>query len=122
MAMCSAAGTEDVSDNPPRLILYSKPDCHLCHGLKDKIDDALEKAKWLPSPLSGAQLEVRDITTKQEWEQQYGMVIPVLTVVLPGSESEIKVKRVPPKSASDRVAKYILAAMESRESADVSSY
>jgi len=35
---------------------------------------------------------------------------------------QIKVKRVPPKSAGDRVAKYILAAMESKESADVSSY
>jgi len=106
----------------PRLVLYSKPDCELCHGLKDKVDGILEKAKWMPSPLTGAQLEVRDITTKEEWERQYGMVIPVLTVTLPGSITEIKVKRVPPKSAGDRVAKYILAAMESKESADVSSY
>ena len=42
MATCSAAGTEGVSESqgdtpPPRLILYSKPDCHLCHGLKVRL-------------------------------------------------------------------------------------
>lgn len=35
---------------------------------------------------------------------------------------QIKVKRVPPKSAGDRVSKHILAAMETGVSADVSTY
>ena len=66
-----------------KLVLYSKPDCHLCHGLKvmrwsltneldarrlplshtltilqEKIDAALLKAKYLPSELSDAEVEV----------------------------------------------------------------
>ncbi len=52
-----------------RLILYSKPGCHLCEGLQEK----LEQIQSVP-----IELEVRDITTREEWFQAYQYEIPVL--------------------------------------------
>jgi hypothetical protein len=51
------------------LILYSKPGCHLCEGLQEK----LEQIQSMP-----LKLEVRDITTRDDWFQQYQYEIPVL--------------------------------------------
>lgn len=53
----------------PRLILYSKPGCHLCEGLQEK----LEQIHTLEF-----ELEVRDITTRDDWFQAYQYEIPVL--------------------------------------------
>lgn len=52
-----------------RLILYSKPGCHLCEGLQEK----LEQIQSLDF-----ELEIRDITSSEEWFQQYQYEIPVL--------------------------------------------
>lgn len=54
------------------LILYSKPGCHLCEGLLEK----LQQITTLQFDL-----EVRDITTQQEWFQAYQYEIPVLVLV-----------------------------------------
>ena len=48
------------------LILYSKPGCHLCEGLQEKLE-------MLP-----VQLEVRDITQNEAWFQKYQYEVPVL--------------------------------------------
>lgn len=52
-----------------RLILYSKPGCHLCEGLREKLEQihSLE-----------LQVEERDITTNPQWFQAYEYEIPVL--------------------------------------------
>ncbi|MBE9076885.1 glutaredoxin family protein [Romeria aff. gracilis LEGE 07310] len=50
------------------LILYSKPGCHLCEGLAEKLAQS-----QLPFTL-----EVRDITQNPEWFQKYQYEIPVL--------------------------------------------
>lgn len=52
-----------------RLILYSKPGCHLCEGLQEK----LEQIHTLDFSL-----EVRDITTREDWFQAYQYEVPVL--------------------------------------------
>ncbi|MBD1926730.1 glutaredoxin family protein [Trichocoleus sp. FACHB-90] len=52
-----------------RLILYSKPGCHLCEGLHEKL---LEISN--PS----LELEIRDITTREDWFQTFQYEIPVL--------------------------------------------
>ncbi|MEA5575601.1 glutaredoxin family protein [Anabaena sp. UHCC 0451] len=52
-----------------KLILYSKPDCHLCEGLQEK----LEKIEHL-----SFELEIRDITTREDWFAAYQYEIPVL--------------------------------------------
>ncbi|MGA7937372.1 MAG: glutaredoxin family protein [Kovacikia sp.] len=52
-----------------RLILYSKPGCHLCEGLQEKL-----------AQIQGMdlELEIRDITTREDWFQAYQYEIPVL--------------------------------------------
>jgi len=52
-----------------RLILYSKPGCHLCEGLQEK----LEQIQGLRF-----ELEIRDITTREAWFQAYQYEVPVL--------------------------------------------
>jgi glutaredoxin len=52
-----------------RLILYSKPGCHLCEGLQEK----LEQIQGL-----NVELEVRDITSREDWFQTYQYEVPVL--------------------------------------------
>lgn len=54
-----------------RLILYSKPDCHLCEGLQEKLEQitALD-----------FDLEIRDITTRDDWFQAYEYEVPVLVL------------------------------------------
>lgn len=39
------------ADQPWRLIIYSKEGCHLCDGLKEKVEALLERAEFLPSAL-----------------------------------------------------------------------
>ncbi|MCD7457372.1 hypothetical protein HAX54_034969 [Datura stramonium] len=64
-----------------KLILYSKPGCCLCDGLKEKLNAAFS----LSSPLSlhDVQLQVRDITSNPDWEKAYQYEIPVLARVHP---------------------------------------
>ncbi len=57
------------------LILYSKPGCHLCEGLQEK----LEQTQSLDF-----RLEVRDITTREDWFQAYQYEIPVLVLMRSG--------------------------------------
>ncbi|NEQ68227.1 MAG: glutaredoxin family protein [Symploca sp. SIO2D2] len=52
-----------------QLILYSKPGCHLCEGLQEK----LEQIQGL-----NFELEVRDITTREDWFGAYQYEVPVL--------------------------------------------
>lgn len=52
-----------------QLILYSKPGCHLCEGLQEK----LQQIQNLE-----IELEVRDITTYEDWYNAYQYEVPVL--------------------------------------------
>jgi glutaredoxin len=52
-----------------QLILYSKPGCHLCEGLQEKLEQIQNLA---------FHLEVRDITTRDDWFQVYQYEVPVL--------------------------------------------
>ncbi|MFB2974857.1 glutaredoxin family protein [Microseira sp. BLCC-F43] len=73
-----------------RLILYSKPGCHLCEGLQEK----LEQIKNLDF-----ELEVRDITTRDDWFNAYQYEIPVLLrVASQGEEVEQPIPRPSPRA------------------------
>lgn len=63
-----------------RLILYSKPGCHLCEGLQEK----LEQIQSL-----SFDLEVRDITTREDWFQAYQYEVPVLYRDVAGREEQV---------------------------------
>ena len=51
------------------LILYSKPGCHLCEGLQEKLEQIQDP------PI---ELEIRDITSRDDWFQTYQYEVPVL--------------------------------------------
>ncbi|MEO1133654.1 MAG: glutaredoxin family protein [Cyanobacteria bacterium J06639_1] len=50
-------------------VLYSKPGCHLCEGLAEKLAEIPEVAP---------DLDIRDITTRPDWHDRYSLEIPVL--------------------------------------------
>ncbi|NEP55396.1 MAG: glutaredoxin family protein [Moorea sp. SIO3C2] len=59
---------------PRQLVLYSKPGCHLCEGLQEKLE-AIQQTD--PCPLEFT-LDIRDITTREDWFAAYQYEIPVL--------------------------------------------
>ncbi|RMF26509.1 MAG: glutaredoxin family protein [Cyanobacteria bacterium J083] len=71
-----------------KLILYSKPGCHLCEGLEEKLA-AVQEVKF--------ELEIRDITSREEWFAAYQYEIPVLCVDLEGKEQALP--RLSPRSS-----------------------
>lgn len=52
-----------------RLLLYSKPGCHLCEGLQEKLEQ-IQNLSF--------ELEIRDITTREDWFAAYQYEVPVL--------------------------------------------
>jgi len=78
-----------------RLILYSKPGCHLCEGLHEKLS-----ALQLP-----VTLEVRDITTQADWWERYRYEIPVLH--LQTAEGTRAIPRFSPRASATRVGQIL---------------
>ena len=70
------------------LILYRKPGCHLCEGLQEK----LAQVQSLP-----IKVEIRDITTNQDWFDAYQYEIPVLCQKLPDGEKALP--RISPRAS-----------------------
>ncbi|XP_076949389.1 uncharacterized protein LOC143622018 [Bidens hawaiensis] len=96
-----------------QLILYSKPGCCLCDGLKEKLHSAFS----LSSPTNSLQdvdLQVRDITTNPEWESAYQYKIPVLTRLRPDGTEEV-IPRFSPRAGVDHIHSKLAAAL-SRDS------
>ncbi len=75
-----------------QLILYSKPGCHLCEGLMEKLAQvtALD-----------FELEVRDITTQEAWFEAYQYEIPVLCWLSPTGAQELP--RLSPRASVVRL-------------------
>ncbi|HEY9644623.1 MAG TPA: glutaredoxin family protein [Coleofasciculaceae cyanobacterium] len=78
------------------LILYSKPGCHLCEGLQEK----LEQIQSLPFDL-----EIRDITTRDDWFQAYQYEIPVLLAVKEPAANlpPIPLPRISPRASVQQI-------------------
>ena len=72
-----------------QLILYSKPGCHLCEGLREKLAQ-------LP-----VALEVRDITTRENWFAAYQYEVPVLCQQHPDGEKRFP--RLSPRASVEQV-------------------
>ncbi|MFM2432198.1 MAG: hypothetical protein RLZZ511_3412 [Cyanobacteriota bacterium] len=85
------------------LILYAKPGCHLCEGLEEKL-------RAIPDwPL---QIEIRDITTNDDWFDRYQYEIPMLFWRRPdGSESPIP--RPSPRATIDQLRQLLQQHLES---------
>ncbi|MFM7365720.1 MAG: glutaredoxin family protein [Cuspidothrix sp.] len=80
-----------------QLILYSKPGCHLCEGLQEK----LTQIKNL-----SLELEVRDITTRDDWFAAYQYEIPVL-YLLTNDGTEKPIPRPAPRLSVERLEKML---------------
>jgi Glutaredoxin-like domain (DUF836) len=72
-----------------KLILYSKPDCHLCQGLLEKLQ--LVRAVQID-------LEIRDITSNLNWFEQYQYEVPVLCLRDEQLDRERELPRLSPRS------------------------
>lgn len=74
------------------LILYTKPGCHLCEGLQEKLAQV---------SLFQFELELRDITTNDRWWQLYQYEVPVLAQKLVNTENveEKILPRLSPRSS-----------------------
>jgi Glutaredoxin-like domain (DUF836) len=79
-----------------KLVLYSKPGCHLCEGLIEK----LEAARSAPFDLA-FELEIRDITSRSDWFAAYEYEIPVLCV------EGVALPRVSPRSGVAQLAQML---------------
>lgn len=81
-----------------KLALYSKPGCHLCEGLEEKL-----------AVLSGYQVEIRDITTRPDWFQAYQYEIPVLCYLAetPDGQREYPLPRISPRASAAQVDRTI---------------
>jgi Glutaredoxin-like domain (DUF836) len=75
-----------------QLILYSKPGCHLCEGLQSK----LEQVRQIEF-----ELEIRDITTREDWFSAYQYEIPVLCQKLLDSEKPLP--RISPRATVSKL-------------------
>ncbi len=78
-----------------RLILYSKPGCHLCDGLQEKLEQ-IQNVSF--------ELEIRDITTREDWFAAYEYEVPVIYLSnrrgAEGAEEEEKLLPRPSPRAS----------------------
>jgi hypothetical protein len=79
------------------LILYSKPDCHLCEGLLEKLEK-IRQPEW--------QLEIRDITSREDWFNPYQYEIPVLCQKLATGEKILP--RLSPRANAEQLARLLV--------------
>ncbi|NET35497.1 MAG: glutaredoxin family protein [Cyanothece sp. SIO1E1] len=83
-----------------RIILYSKPGCHLCEGLQEKLSQ-------VQTPV--LELEVRDITTRDDWFQAYQYEIPVLRYLTNDLASPVErtLPRLSPRATVQQMEKML---------------
>jgi hypothetical protein len=83
-----------------RLILYSKPGCHLCEGLQEKLEQ-IQNLKF--------ELEIRDITTREHWFALYQYEVPVLSLLNPvdSEETELLIPRPSPRVSVEQLEKLL---------------
>ncbi|WP_071453669.1 glutaredoxin family protein [Gloeomargarita lithophora] len=81
----------------PHLVLYGKPGCHLCAGLREKL---MAIAPGLFT------LEERDITTDAQWWQKYQYEIPVLALLI--GEQEQLLPRLSPRLSAPQCRRYLV--------------
>jgi hypothetical protein len=80
-----------------QLILYSKPGCHLCEGLQEKLAEIKNLS---------FELEIRDITTREDWFAAYQYEIPVL-YLLTSEGKEKLIPRPSPRLSVERLEKML---------------
>lgn len=92
-----------------KLILYSKPGCHLCEGLQEKLEQ-IATTPDLNSDIN-LQIELRDITMRDDWYQAYQYEVPVLFVAQDtennGNAVERMISRPSPRATVKQLAQML---------------
>lgn len=113
--------------------MYTKPECCLCDGLKEKIERALELAELgarsartggTRDALRGFALDARDVRANDAWNELYGGSVPRVFVRDPSSsspESWVEFPRPPPKTSAERVCDDLDALVRAGRRRDVAS-
>lgn len=86
-----------------RLILYSKPGCHLCEGLQEKLVQIQNSSKNISFTL-----EIRDITTREDWFIVYQYEIPVLYCQKNDLQELTLIPRPSPRASVEQLEKILL--------------
>ena len=76
--------------------MYSKPGCHLCEGLEEKLRKI---ESW------DLELEIRDITTREDWFAAYEYEVPVLC--LDGKDQEQILPRPSPRASVEQLKRML---------------
>jgi glutaredoxin len=92
VATTTAAG-DGTTAGSFKLIVYSKEDCPLCDKLKEKLEAIIDRSTFMPSILSGVELEIRDVSTNPAWKGAYSMSVPVLAVASLDGSHEVCTKQ-----------------------------
>jgi Glutaredoxin-like domain (DUF836) len=79
-----------------KLVLYSKPGCHLCEGLQEKLE-----------VVSGCDfdLEIRNINSRQDWLAAYQYEVPVLCQLI--GDREQTLPRPSPRASVQQIEKML---------------
>ncbi|PWA75949.1 glutaredoxin-like, Thioredoxin-like fold protein [Artemisia annua] len=101
--------TITASSSKKQLILYSKPGCCLCDGLKEKLNSAFTLAST-PEPLHDVELQIRDISSNPEWEKAYQYEIPVLARLRSDGSEEV-IPRFSPRAGVDHIQTKLAAVL-----------
>ncbi|XP_058089574.1 uncharacterized protein LOC131236439 [Magnolia sinica] len=107
-AFSASSSPPSLQPSKKELVLYTKPGCCLCDGLKEKLNAAFSLGG--PDSLVEVQLQIRDITTNSEWENRFQYEIPVLARVLSDGTEEI-LPRLSPRLGVELIQKKIAAAL-----------
>jgi hypothetical protein len=100
---------------PYKLLVYSKANCPLCDKLKEKLENLMERAAFMPSSvLNSAELEVRDIAAQPAWEARYAMEVPVLAACAFDGSNEIEIPRPSPRITAEALEKHIAKSLASK--------
>ncbi|QDZ20265.1 hypothetical protein HOP50_04g27820 [Chloropicon primus] len=90
------------------LVLYGKPECQSCDDMKRKVSALIDRAKFVPGPLSEATLVERDINDDLKWVWKYGGSIPELGCVVDGDEEgEVLLPRVSHRETTDSIGRHL---------------
>ncbi|XP_010272791.1 PREDICTED: uncharacterized protein LOC104608479 [Nelumbo nucifera] len=107
--LASFSGQSSPSPPSRKLVLYTKPGCCLCDGLKEKLQAAFLLAG--PDSLHDVHLQIRDITTNPEWERSYQYEIPVLARIRSDGTEET-LPRLSPRLGVELIQRKIASSLK----------
>eukprot|EP00470_Lotharella_oceanica_P010003 CAMPEP_0170184906 /NCGR_PEP_ID=MMETSP0040_2-20121228/35036_1 /TAXON_ID=641309 /ORGANISM="Lotharella oceanica, Strain CCMP622" /LENGTH=87 /DNA_ID=CAMNT_0010431121 /DNA_START=252 /DNA_END=515 /DNA_ORIENTATION=+ len=76
--------------------------------MERKVEGIMDRAKFLPSPLSNVEFLVRDISTNPDWESTYKTTVPVVVVMNDAVEMPVSVL---PRTTADKLEREIISTM-----------